>query len=142
MEKGDISNEVPPRIIIIFNGLLGGIPRSRHTRVELLRAARRWRAVAEAYDIDLWTRTKLHDLTWRLHARIDCVLFDHEKVAEHMEKRFNRLNLCVANVYALDGPKDLVDRLPYMPEVLYVIHGNPEWTYSFGPRGMHGLQSL
>lgn len=142
MEKGDISSDIPPRAIVIFNELIGGIPKSRSTRVELLRAARRWRAVAEAYDINLMVRAKLHDLTWRHGLRVDCVLVDHPKVAEAMEARFNRMNLAVANVYAIADLKELADRLPYMPEVLWVIFGNPEWMYAFGHKGRLGLDAL
>jgi hypothetical protein len=142
MEGGDLSNEMAPRIIVIFNELIGGIPHSRNTRVELLRAARRWKAVAEAYDINLAIRAKLHDLTWRHGLRVDCVLLDHPKVAEAMEKRFNRMNLAIANVYAMDELKELVDRLPYMPEVVAVVFGNPEWLYAFGGRGRLGLDAL
>lgn len=142
MERGDIDNTTPPRAIVIFNELLGGIPKSRSTRVELLRAARRWKAVAEAYDINLTVRAKLHDLTWRHGLRVDCVLVDHPKVAEAMEGRFNRMNLAIANTYAVEDLKELVDRLPYMPEVLWVIFGNPEWMYAFGHKGRLGLDAL
>ena len=142
MEKGDLSNEMPPRIIVIFNDLIGRIPESRTRRVALLRAGRRWRAVAESYEIDLMVRAQLHDITWRHGMRVDCVLFDHPAVAEAMERRFSRMNLAVANVYALDDPSELRDRLPYMPEVLWVVHGNTEWTYAFGSKGMHGLTAL
>lgn len=142
MEKGDISAEMPGRALVIFNELIGSIPQTRVVRTELLRAARRWKGVAEAYDINLAVRAKLHDLTWRQGLRVDCVLFDHEKVAEAMQNRFNRMNLAFANVYALEGPKELRDRLPYMPEVLWVIFGNPEWIYAFGPKGRLGLDGL
>ena len=142
MEKGDIDNSTPPRAIVIFNELIGGIPKSRQVRVDLLRAARRWKGVAEAYDINLAVRAKLHDLTWRQGLRVDCVLVDHPKVAEAMEGRFNRMNLAVANVYAVDDLKELTERLPYMPEVLWVIFGNPEWMYAFGHKGRLGLDGL
>lgn len=142
MEKGDIDNGFPPRIIIIFNDLIGGIPSSRARRVDLLRATRRWSAVAEAYDINLSIRAKLHDLTWRHSLRVDCVLVDHPKVAEAMEKRFNRMNLSVANIYAVDEVKEVADRMAYMPEVIAVIFGNPEWLYAFGSKGRLGLDAL
>jgi hypothetical protein len=142
MEKGDIDNSVPPRAIVIFNDLIGGIPKSRTVRVEMLRTARRWKAVAEAYDINLPVRAKLHDLTWRHNLRVDCVLVDHPKVAEAMEGRFNRMNLAISNVYAVNEVKEVADRLAYMPEVLWVIFGNPEWMYAFGRKGRLGLDSL
>lgn len=142
MEKGDIDNTMPPRAIVVFNDLIGGIPKSRTVRVDLARAARRWKAVAEAYDINLAVRAKLHDLTWRQGLRIDCVLIDHPKVAEAMEARFNRMNLSVANVYAVNDLKELADSLAYMPEVLWVIFGNPEWMYAFGSKGRLGLDAI
>lgn len=142
MEHGDIDNRPSPRAIVIFNDLIGGIPKSRTVRVEMMRAARRWKGVAEAYDINLAVRAKLHDLTWRHGLRIDCVLVDHPKVAEAMETRFNRMNLAVANVYAVNEIKEVADRMAYMPEVLWVIFGNPEWMYAFGGKGRLGLDSL
>lgn len=142
MEKGDLDNGMPPRILFVFNGLLGTIPENRERRVDLLRRAGRFKAVAESYEINLMVRAKMHDLTWRRNWRCDVVLFDHEKVAAAMERRFDRLNLAVANVYASDGPRDLHDRLPYMPEVLYVVHGNEEWQYAFGHKGLLGMGGL
>ena len=142
MEKGDIDNAMPPRIIVIFDGLIGEVPPNRERRVQLLRSVGRWKAVAESYDIDLHVRKQLHDMSWRRHWRIDVVLFDHEGVARAMERRFNRMNLAIANVYAISGPKELVERLPVMPEVIYVVHGNPEWTYAFGRLGHLGLMGL
>lgn len=142
MQRGDISNDIPPRVIVLFNGLLGEIPDKQQPLARIHRAVHRYKKVAWLYEIDPQVRNRLHDLTWRVGMRCDVALIDHEQVALEMEHRFARMNLAISYVYPVIDVQDLVKRLAYMPEVLYVVHGLPEAQLTFGLKGRYGMVDL
>lgn len=140
MEKGDISNDMPPRILIVANDFLIHQPTGWHLDG---RRFGRWQRFADRLEIDDEVRTHLHDLTWRRSFRVDVVIIGvPEAVAERIQERFNRMNLAVANVYAEPSDQTLVRKLPFMPEVLYIVHGRDEWAYTFGAKSVRGIPGL
>ena len=142
MDRGDISNEIPPRVLVVFDGLLGQIPDSQQRQATVWRSLARWKKVAGLYDIDPASRARLHDLSWRQGWRIDVVTFDNEHVAEALADRFDVMNLAVSHVYSVADPAALSAMLAYMPEVRYVVHGMAEMQMAFGPRGVFGLAAM
>lgn len=143
VQKGDISNGMPPRILIVANDFLVHEPTGWHVDG---RRFGRWQRYADRLEIDIPVRTYLHDLVWRRDLRVDVVIIGPpESVAERLQERFNRMNLAISNVYAVPTEQALVDMLAYMPEVLHVVHGRADWTYTFGSKstlGVAGLRSI
>lgn len=143
MQGGDLSNESPPRIMFVFEGLLGIPKGGKFDRIaKNSRILGRYKRLLDCYDFDEMTWRRLHDLAWRRDFRIDCATFEPEGIIEPLEARFNRMNLAIAHVYHYDDPQDLARRLAYMPEVMYTIHGRTEWQYAFGHTGRLGLIGL
>jgi len=144
VEGGDISNEMAGRILVVANDFLLTLP--TNTVYHLGRGFGRWAFLAKQIEIDDTVRLHLHDFTWRRNYRVDVVIVGvPEQLAERMAERFDRMNLAIANTYAVPDVRDLVNRLPYMPEVLYIVHDRPEWEYTFGAkaiRGVNGLRSI
>lgn len=140
MEKGDIDNGMPPRILIVANDFLIHQPKGWELSG---RGFGRWKRFTDRLEIDDAVRMYLHDFTWRRSLRVDVVLIGYpEQVAEHLQERFNRMNLAIANVYVVANDQELVKRLAYMPDVMYVVHGRTEWTYTFGAKAQFGLMGL
>lgn len=142
MQGGDISNEAPPRIIVVANELLLRWPEGVWVAT-YNRQFGRWRKLADRFIIDPQARAEMHDLTWRRSMRVDVVIIGFpDAFAERIHERFDRMNLAVANVYAVENEQALVQMLAYMPEVLYVVHDNPEWTYTFGSKAVRGFRNI
>jgi hypothetical protein len=141
MEHGDLSNLMPPRILVIANDLLLHWP--EHSWSIGGRGFGKWKRMADRTEIDAEARVYLHDLTWRKQYRVDVVIIGvPESFAERMQERFNRINLAIANVYAMPGVRSVVDTLAYMPEVQFIVHGRDDWTYAFGSKAVKGFRDL
>jgi hypothetical protein len=142
VQGGDISNEISPRVLVIANDFLVHPPKG----FEVLNSGRRfgkWERVAKRYEIDDDVRAWLHDFTWRRAYRVDCVFVEApDAFATAMAARFDRINLAIANTYAMPSLKLLVQSLAYMPEVKWVLHGRPDWGLAFGPRAACGIAGL
>ena len=141
MEKGDIDNTVPPRIIVVANDLLLHLP----DRLPIQHRAWGKNSWLQRHtEIDPMARTYLHDITWRKFFRVDVVIIGvfSEEYVRGIHHRFDRMNLAVANVYAVPTAKEFANTLAYMPEVLYVVHGRDDWTYAFGSKAVKGFRNL
>lgn len=141
MEKGDLSNDAPPRVLVVANDFL--VKQPPGTWIDS-RGFGKMRRQVERLELDPDVRAWLHDFTWRRHMRVDIVVIGiaPERWTQALHDRLDRLNLSIAQVYAVRDLKELVSSLAYMPEVLYVVHGNPEWQLAFGPRGICGASSM
>ena len=143
MEKGNISNEVVGRVLVVTNDFLFHIPDRERIVADTLRRLRQHKRVAHLYEVNPVVRMYLHDLTWRRSFRVDCVhIGEHEKVVEYLQHRLGRMNLAVNNLYPAENVQEVVNSLAYMPEVLYVAHGKPEWGLTFGVKAVQGVIGL
>ena len=141
MERGDISNEVGSRMIIVANDLLLHFPE----RLPIQHRAwgkNTW--LQRHTEVDPMARTYLHDITWRMGVRVDVVIIGvfSDEFVNGIHRRFDRMNLAVAHVYAVPTVKEFVNTLAYMPEVQYIVHGRDDWTYAFGSKAVKGFRNL
>lgn len=136
MQKGDLSNEAPSRFYFVFEGLLG---RQTHpwskTQEATYIALRQWKAAVGTWDLSEQMLAHVWDVTWRHHMSLDVVTFKPAGFALALEERFDREHLPIGSVVRFDSPNDLAKRMAYLPQVMTVFFGNPEWEFRFGSRG-------
>lgn len=135
MERGDLSNALPPRWLFVFEGVIGRVPPEHAAEFKLAMRLRRWKRAVRCYDIEEHVRKVIWDLTWRRDYRFDIVTFLGEDFAEHLERRLERESLPFSNCWAVDETT-LARRLAVMPDVQYVIHGDPSRHLTYGNRGL------
>jgi hypothetical protein len=133
MERGDISNEVVPRLVIAYEGMLGILPEKSERVTELVarRFGRRQRAVkrtVEAYEINDPLARLIWDTTWRFRYSVDVVTYLGEDAVEPLEERLDREGLPIGRVWS-DEPQRLSRRLPYMPDVAAVFDNEHHLIY-------------
>jgi hypothetical protein len=138
MQHGDLSNRLPPRWLIVFEGVIGTLPSPvDQGRFELCRRTRQYRAMVRSFVIDSHTAKVLWDLTWRQDYKFDVATFlPGKKAREHVTDWLDEHNVPAANVRAYGSPTELGKRLAFLPDVYQVVHASPSDRFTYGNRGM------
>jgi hypothetical protein len=134
----DISNEVVPRLLIAFEGMLGILPeKSDSYVVELVarkfgRKQRTAQRSVDAYEINDALARVIWDTTWRHKYSVDVVTYLGEDAVAPLEARLDVEGLPIGRVWSTT-PERLARRLPYMPDVAAVFDN--EHHLIFGSKG-------
>lgn len=135
MQGGDISNEVSPRLLIVFEGLLGILPDSKARAAEsVARKARRWKRAVKTYEINEPMARAIWDVTWRYHQSVDVVTYLGDEFADALRDRLDEESLPIGHVMATEHHL-LARRLAYAPDIAAVYHANPEHRFTYGSKG-------
>jgi hypothetical protein len=135
MQKGDISNEVAPRVIFVFEHNIGYLRPSAEVMERTLIKARRWRRAVDLWEIPQHVHTMLWDTAWRWECRFDIVTYKPEKFAGYLLDRLNEEDVPFSNLWA-EPKEEFLHRLTFMPSVQYVFHADPADRFSYGSRGV------
>lgn len=132
MEHGDISNELPPRMLFVFEGLVAYCdqPRQEQASVKL----RRWKRAANLWEYDSLILKHLWDLQFRRNFRLDCITFKGEPFGEALQEKFDRDYVPFSNVYAMNEAQ-LQRRLASMIDVVRVFDPIPIRALAWGRKG-------
>ena len=145
MEKGDISNEVPRRFLLVFEGFLGFPPPEPEPEM----APGRWKIFggkAKRSGPDAWLewahswtineRLAMHiwDAARRYNYTIEVITFLGQNFADVIEEMIDEEQLPVSRVTAHDKHL-LVRELAYRPDVVGVFHANGADTFLYGGKG-------
>lgn len=136
MQKGDLSNAVPPKFIFLFEGLIGVYPHVwSPTQEKAYIRTHQWKKAVYSWDISDMMLAHIYDITWRHGARLDIVTFRPQGFVEALENRFAREGIPVNGFVHFDSADALARRLPRMPDVISVFFGDPSMEFKFGGRG-------
>jgi hypothetical protein len=133
VQGGDISNQVLPRIGIVWEGLLALRPKSFTAFTASRR--NRWKKIVDGHEPN---RLALSSLT-RLHHRgtygVDAITFMPEGAAPHIEDWLSEHQVLVNLI--VTTPDDLAKDLVYWPHVLKVYDPDPNHSLRYGGKGRH-----
>lgn len=137
MEGGDISNAVAPRVLFVFEGLIGRPPVGNQAiKAKVSRKLHRWTNVVDAWDLDETMVKQMWDLVWRRNVQFDVVTFLYEEsFAVALWKRLDGLGLPVSRVLWFDSPQHLARSLVYMPDVRTVFTADRSNAMAYGKVG-------
>ena len=137
--KGDISNVVQPRVLLVFEGALGHINGRDIEEFNKLASYGLWAGAWGCWSINELMAAKLWDVTRRQFIQVEVVTFVappeySEPAAEGLEEMLELHSLPVSAVHAWT-PKKLARELAYMPDIAAVYDANPETWAMFGRKG-------
>lgn len=148
MQGGDISNEVAPRLLFVFEGTLATVPsKTAEAKEKLQCRLKRWAAAAELWEISEQASILLWDVAWRYNFRFDIVTYKPAGFARALKDRLDEEGLPAAKVWH-SSPQLLAKKLAFMPDVAYVYDSDPTRLFTYGGRGVQtpvglaGLTSL
>jgi hypothetical protein len=134
MQNGDISNQVAPRIVLVFENLLGSIPKEKTRKHYWAMKRHAWTAAANCWDLDKWTLAKMWDLTYRHKASIDVVTYLREEEAEKIYTRLDARGYPIANWWVTDLDGCLHDIITN-PSVMAIVDATPGRAWTYGRKG-------
>lgn len=137
MERGNLSNERAPKLVFVFDGLVGRIPEDEEKVAARLRKRGKWDQLARVYEVDTKMGAHLWDITWRSPFSFDIVSFetDAEQWYEALERLLERANVPFSRLEVYADPNDFAQHMVYAPNILRVYHSNPSWWAKFGDKG-------
>lgn len=138
--KGDISNVVQPRVLLVFEGALGHISGSDVEEFNIRASDGLWFEAWQVWTLNDLMAAKLWDVTRRQFIQVEVVTFvvpaEHSEAgAKGLEEFMELHNLPVSAVHAWT-PKKLARELAYMPDIAAVYDPNPESWAMFGRKGV------
>lgn len=137
MQHGDISNEVAPRLLFVFEGTVAAPSSTAAEKMEKLHIRlRRWDKAVECWEISERSYALLWDCTWRHNFRFDIVTYRPAGFAVALKERLNVEGLPVGNIWATT-PARLSKRLAFMPDVAAVYDADATRLFTYGGRGVH-----
>lgn len=137
MLGGDISNEVSPRLLFVFEGTVGTLPsKTAEAKERFYLRTKRWAKAVELWQIADRAYALLWDVTWRYNYRFDIVTYQPKGFAKALAERLDDEGLPVGRVFA-SSPNLLTKKLAFMPDVRYVYDADPSRHLTYGGRGVH-----
>lgn len=137
MQDGDLSNEVAPRLLFVFEGTVGSLPsKTAEAKERWYLKMKRWDKAVACWDIADRSYALLWDCTWRYNFRFDVVTFRPKGFAKALALLFDDVGLPVGHVIAT-SPAGLAQRLAHMPDVKYVYDADAARLFTWGGRGVH-----
>lgn len=136
MQYGDLSNQVSPRILLIFEGSLGylaDVDRRKYAKV--VRRGRWDLAVRYWHFNEMYVR----QILWLYHKRnvnVEIVTFLGEDFAGELAARLDEEKIVVHDVWA-STPTMLARQIPYMPDLSQVYDPEPDRWLTYGSKGTY-----
>jgi hypothetical protein len=135
MKRGELSNEILPRVYVVFEGLVGILPDAKTRTLEALaRKRKKWEQAASYYQLNVPTAGGMRDLYWRHRFRVDVITFIDPAFVSAIRNRLDSRNLLFGDVhyYTVD---ELVSDLIYDPSIIGVLDPDPKHALVYGSKG-------
>lgn len=135
MQGGDISNYVSPRLVCVFEGLIGLLPDTKARAQEAVyRKAKRWARAARTYEVNEEMAKHIWDVYSRTDYSIDVVTYLGDDMAEAIAEVLDDERLPIGRVFATT-PDQLARRIAHMPDLAAIYDPNPSHRFTYGSKG-------
>lgn len=135
MMNGDISNEVVPRLLIEFEGLVGNMSDGRNP-LSRIKSLGNWKSAANSWELN---ETVLKIITHRadwMKFDIDVITIGPAKFAEALFARFENEDIPVKSVWSYT-PEKLARRVEFMQRVAAVYTPEQKHALMYGNKGRY-----
>ena len=133
MLNGDLSNRTAPRVILVFEGLIGNLPADRVPDYEKYAAEERWQEVIHQFDLNSVVLNRLLYLTWSSDYNFHVVTWFPRAAADAIQERLDELSIPVRSVFP-SSPEKLAKMLVNNPDVIAVYDTVHQHVLTFGSK--------
>ena len=135
MLKGDLSNKMLPRLVVVFEGAVGVVPDDRRKSYFKLCQKKRWQQAINCYELNDLMLSKLLDLRWRQDVNVNLVTWLGDEAAVAIQDRMDEEGIPVGGCFA-STPSRLSRELAYAPDIIAVYDPDPDHIFTFGSKGI------
>lgn len=132
---GDISNQLPPRMLITFEGVIATLPEARTAKFNRAVAMHRYRRAMECYEPNAHAIAVVWDWTWRRDVKVDVVSF--LPYEDEITRVLDRTGMPYSRLWCSPGPDALATQLAYLPDVVSVLHADSTRPFAYGGKGLY-----
>lgn len=135
MEGGDLSNEVVPRLLFVFENLLGLLPTAKHEAqaVKYFRRKQYTKALS-VFEVNEPLAQRIWDMTWRLKFSVDLVTWIPNPFKNYLSDWVDQQDLPIGHV-THQNPTTFARKLSYMPHVAALFDPDPSHQFTWGSKG-------
>lgn len=136
MRGGDLSNEVVPRVVCVFEGSLGFIDRKGQREFDRAIRRKRWDDAAECWQLFDLMAARIWYVAARLSVTLDVVTFaGPPEFGEALERRLQDVEeLPIHHVWATTV--ELLSRkIAYMPDLAVIYDPDASRQFTWGGKG-------
>lgn len=134
MKNGDLSNQVAPRILIVFEGAVGYLPPDKVDAFLKHEKKSEWRKAIACFDLNWDILGQVLRITRTKNYNVSVVTWLPQEAADAVEEILIENNIPVRSVLS-SSPEALAKMLPYNPDVVTVYDPVPEHVLTFGSKG-------
>lgn len=136
MRRGELSNEVLPRVYIVFEGLIGVLPDTKTKTLEALaRKRKKWEQAVSYYQLNVPTSRGMRDLYWQRRFRVDVVTFIDPAFVYPLLNKLDSRNLLFGDVIYYIDATELAHDMVYDQSIIGVLDPDPKHALVYGSRG-------
>lgn len=135
MQGNDLSNIIVPRLVVVWENLVGLSPDKR-TDAKISRALKRkrWQQAVDLFEVNDVLVRHIWDITMRQSYEFEAVTWLPEQTVEPIEAWLDRHDIPIRRVWN-STPGVLSRSLAYKPAVALVYTPDPEHRFTFGSKG-------
>lgn len=133
MLGGDLSNRTAPRVLIVFEGLIGHLPKEKVADYEKYVAEDRWDEVVFQFDLNNQVLNKILYLTWNADYNFHVVTWFPKEAADAIQAKLEELSIPVRSVFS-SSPEKLAKILVNNPDIIAVYDVVHQHVLTFGSK--------
>jgi hypothetical protein len=135
VKGGDLSNELVPRVALVFEHLVGVVPNSlARVGFESFVRTKRWKRAVDYLVVNEPLARQMWHVTWHLHHQLEVVTYWDPKAVEHIEHWIDHQDLPVHRVWYAE-PDKLARKIATMPDLSAIFDPDPQHQLRFGRKG-------
>lgn len=134
MRNGDLSNSVPMRFLVVFEGLVAVMDERNKPRARTLLRARQFKRAVRLFEPNPTAIGWLWNVVWKWDMKVAAVTFLPERTEGHIGDWLDYHNVPITGVRSTT-PDRLASEIAYMPDVYQVLDPDPARGLTYGGRG-------
>lgn len=136
MEKGNISNVVVPRVVVVFEDFIASLPNDTARRkFDLASRKGKWNKAFSQFRYNSLVLQVIMDAVFRRGIALDTVTFIDEEFTEVISAKLDEEGIPVGRVF-YSTPERLSRSLAYRPDISYVCDPDPKRQFTYGGKGV------